>query len=654
MTHKKIQLSLQKILTDNTPMTLKQLYSKKNMGKIAYKICYNNKIRTLKALLRHGDKHHTFENLHGCDERINNEILRVYLQHSIHKLKNNETPPLTRIISNLNCMQRDIIALFIDNHYWRMPKRAQNAILKYLDNDLSVENINEKILSNDSFSSREVRSVGILMAKEVDTFTSKLRHLITEVSQIYYTKDLNAFKIKMHFERIYPSHTFPDVVFSSQSIFRMADYLINNELLFQGHNNAVLKNGINIYLEPHWFTPENFSKEIGLSKERVRQILRGNLNMLDDKLQVIKYLDDPFLKVLGIDDQQDFIHIDNSLFLAINKEDDLYFTRQFCTYLIYLYLSDHYDLIGEMSDVLIRKDAGSRTRHYWKNFYLLSKSISHNIDHLTLVDDISRRRSKRNTRTYSLPIKKLIAKHSKYAPRKIPQTVCQFTEILLKNELKVPIDEDKNVIIERNTLVLLYEYSRKALEALGKPAHFEEICEKANELFPDNHFNPKQVQTSMKRELGFTPISRSGYFGLKEWENIDDGFKGGTIREIIQEYLNENNRPIHIHELYPYIKKFRPNTYSRSIYDNLKLDASGKFIIFKHKFIGLSKKTNKYNVEKYRAIPQNIFAIVNNLMKKGYTKNNIRKFMKEKYGFTKKETDCLFQETPRYNKRRKK
>ena len=41
----------------------------------------------------------------------------------------------------------------------------------------------------------------------------------------------------------------------------------------------------------------------------------------------------------------------------------------------------------------------------------------------------------------------------------------------------------------------------------------------------------------MKREHGFVPISRTSVYGLSIWKDEFENFHGGTIREIIREYL---------------------------------------------------------------------------------------------------------------------
>ena len=97
----------------------------------------------------------------------------------------------------------------------------------------------------------------------------------------------------------------------------------------------------------------------------------------------------------------------------------------------------------------------------------------------------------------------------------------------------------------------------------------------------------------MKRQNGFVPIGRRSIFGLKEWENQLENFKGGTIRSIVSEYLESEIDPKHISAIAEYVLNYRPNTYERSILDNLKADETKTFIFFKNSTIGL--KSKKYD-----------------------------------------------------------
>jgi hypothetical protein len=129
------------------------------------------------------------------------------------------------------------------------------------------------------------------------------------------------------------------------------------------------------------------------------------------------------------------------------------------------------------------------------------------------------------------------------------------------------------------------------LKLLGKPSKVNEITRKIEEMFPDYETNDAKVRASLKRQNGFVPIGRRSIFGLKEWEKELENFKGGTIRQIVAEYLNNNSSPQNYSDITSYVLQFRPKTNEYSIIQNIKLDESKTFIFFKNSFVGLLSKT---------------------------------------------------------------
>ena len=168
--------------------------------------------------------------------------------------------------------------------------------------------------------------------------------------------------------------------------------------------------------------------------------------------------------------------------------------------------------------------------------------------------------------------------------------VSEVAENILNNEFRIYLDTDENIRFTRKSIKQAYEYAYEALKSLGKPSKVNEITRKVEGLYPDYETNDKKVRDSMKRQYGFVPIGRSSIFGLKEWEDELENFKGGTIRQIVTQYLDNNSLPKHYSEITSYVLQFRPKTNEYSIIQNIKLDESKIFVFFKNSFVGLSNK----------------------------------------------------------------
>ena len=160
---------------------------------------------------------------------------------------------------------------------------------------------------------------------------------------------------------------------------------------------------------------------------------------------------------------------------------------------------------------------------------------------------------------------------------------------VLKGEFSLRVEEGM-LIIPRNTYKQIHEYAYEALDILGKPSSVNEITEKVKELYPNTHITHTGVRSALRRAYGFIPMGRSSYFGLKKWEKSIKNFKGGTIRDIVREYLQDKSLPISLKEIIQYLAPYRPNAHSKSVLTNLKADASDIFVFFQRSYVGLKGK----------------------------------------------------------------
>ena len=252
--------------------------------------------------------------------------------------------------------------------------------------------------------------------------------------------------------------------------------------------------------------------------------------------------------------------------------------------------------MGEIEDVLQTKYFNSRVRHNLYNFYLVNKKISCSFKFIYFANDLDKRSSDRIEESYSFNFNSYLLSFSTSSNLNGINNISEVAEKILNNEFGIYIDTDDNIRFTRNSQKQAYEYAYEALKLLGKPSTVNEITAKVEELHPDYETNDAKVRASMKRDNGFVPIGRRSIFGLKEWENELENFKGGTIKDIIFEYLQDKTDPIHILELLNEVHKYRDKTNAKNIITNLKLDPQKQFIIFNQSFIGLCGKTYNSNL----------------------------------------------------------
>jgi hypothetical protein len=170
-------------------------------------------------------------------------------------------------------------------------------------------------------------------------------------------------------------------------------------------------------------------------------------------------------------------------------------------------------------------------------------------------------------------------------------TITSICETLLFSEFELTVDLEENIIFKRNTFKQVYEYAYEALEELGEPSKVNVICDKVRELYPDYKTDEDSIRASMQRKTGFVPFGRTSVYGLKVWEEEKD-IRGGTIRDIAEEFLMKYSEPKHIDDITDFVNIYR-NTNAKNIYANLKMEENNRFEFYAGLKIGL--KDNNYN-----------------------------------------------------------
>src|SRR5438045_7022694 len=111
-----------------------------------------------------------------------------------------------------------------------------------------------------------------------------------------------------------------------------------------------------------------------------------------------------------------------------------------------------------------------------------------------------------------------------------------------------------------------------------------------NKKSPELEVNEASVRSGLQREKElFIFIGRSSTYGLRKWQEERENLKGGTIRDIVEEYLKMEDEPKHISEITKFVQKYR-NTNEYSVKTNLDLEGSIRFQSFPGEFIGLKSK----------------------------------------------------------------
>jgi hypothetical protein len=145
----------------------------------------------------------------------------------------------------------------------------------------------------------------------------------------------------------------------------------------------------------------------------------------------------------------------------------------------------------------------------------------------------------------------------------------EFKELINK------IDKESFKRLQRNL-----QYS-EIIKTFGSPMSHTEVYNVYNQILPGvlkTYDSVKSVLFSARLHYDgdrlFYYDHRVKKFGLSEWGKFENKYYYWSRREIVYDFLNNENEPIHIIEIYEYVNKFKQTASQNSLIENLKLQGS--------------------------------------------------------------------------------
>ncbi|HDZ9487128.1 TPA: hypothetical protein RUZ72_001254, partial [Vibrio cholerae] len=122
-------------------------------------------------------------------------------------------------------------------------------------------------------------------------------------------------------------------------------------------------------------------------------------------------------------------------------------------------------------------------------------------------------------------------------------------------------DDDK-VFVKFSRLRSASDKAYRVLESKSKPMHFSKITQEINFL---EGSKGAIKETNLKNQLvadnRFSPIGRSGEWGLSEWDNLNNI----TIIQAIEKVLHESGEPLLFSEIKKRVSELRPDASEKSL-----------------------------------------------------------------------------------------
>ncbi len=580
-------------------MSLEEIYNKNDLSIRTYNICKYNDLLDIAAIVIHFEKYNTFINLRNCGRKSNSELKELCENYKKTLIINevsfidDEKALYKNIIDNLSISKRLLINNFIQINTLNLSNRSNNAISIYLEYNFKAKNFYEKILDNQTFKIESLQNIGDLSLKELSTYIETIKKFIISVFENEDIDEISKINIEYLLQTTFAITNIPSDVLSSNSIFKICEYLIYSHSFFDKKINEVINKTIKISQSQPDLTFDNIAKELDFSRERIRQIRSISFDKLFNKLTFLKNIEEDLYRKYNIEKEEDFILITTEISDTVNRINQTNFTKQFITFILSAYLSSNFDILGNLEDTLFVKHITARSRHNWQNIYLIKKEIKNIYDFNKLIEDIDLRLQEKIEETYRFNFKSYLSNFLIEPDYSILEKISGFCEKLINEELNLIVDIDDNIIFKRNTIKQLPEYIEDILDSVGEPSSVESIYEILESKYPGLTKSAEALRGSCHRSDKLIYFGRSSTYGLKKWETERNDIKGGTIKDIIFEYLNQREHPIHISELLDEIHRYRDITNTKSILTNLKLDVQKQFVFYNQNFVGL--KIKKYN-----------------------------------------------------------
>lgn len=378
--------------------------------------------------------------------------------------------------------------------------------------------------------------------------------------------------------------------------FAIVDLLIRDGL--SKKELKILKYRKNYWNEER-ITLKNLGDKLGVTRERVRQIEAK----ADKKLWLIINRLSSDCTFINIVELYDFYGNIISDVAVINKKDKMHFSDNFLYKILAIFLKNDYQLLINNKD---------------KCKYLIKKSFANEFNFMGFIDEIKNLIQKANI-DYKLDFKGVLYRHTKTEYNDINtveiESIC---EDLLNLEFDIVLDIDNQIPIKGKKKKSIDKIVEEILNVANQPMHLDDIYSKIKNNNSKFDGSKKYIGSSFVGNNKFIFFDRNSTYGLKSWEGeltqnssliniikpnktnnnrsgvkvwLENGkiiVKGGTVIDIVIEYLKQFKELRHIDDVFTEVEKWR-ETNKLKLISNLKANNRGNFI-FKNGFVGLANE----------------------------------------------------------------
>ena len=569
-------------------------------------ICKDAGLTSLNRILDFYAKKGSFMSIRNCGAKTDKELIEICKKY------------LSSIPADIVLKEQKESFLDTINSLTPFQKATLNRHFEYLVSNLNVRSYNglasiqetlnpkdvfEKIFS-ERFDFKNIRNIGDKSVEELEKLKLELIRFVNVLQTIQkdqLSKEYTKLIVKTTFANLPENfeEQFESVFDESGKIklFALLNFLINSGQLYSELQQKAFE--ITYTNNNEYRTLDSVAKELNISRERVRQVKSKLEEDIQSNFLFVSNLIADDLVNYNINASDIFLTIDNSFSNKINDTEGVNFSITFYSIILGILLKKTHSILGD-NEIIYGKIKTANQKKY-KNCYLINSMLFDCFDFENFVSDIYLKVNEKITESYSLQFQGYLYDFLKEEGKAFFKEVYSVCEAIIFSEFELLVDSTGYIYFERTTKKQVHEYCYEVLEEASEPMTIDQIANSVSDKFPDFNTTIDSLRGSLNREKElFIYFGRTSTYGLRKWESEKENLKGGTIRDIVEEYLLKEDSPKHISEIVEYVIQFRPDTNEKSVLSNIKVDESKRFHFFKKAFVGLVSK--KYNENKFKEI----------------------------------------------------
>lgn len=499
---------------------------------------------------------------------------------------------LAKIINDFNPFKKAALNRHIEYLISNLKIRARNGITQFFGETFTAKEIIDTIYSY-TFDFQDIKNIGSKTVSELNDFKADISSFIETLRFIeddHLSKEYAKLIVKTTFSNlpINFNEQFENVFDNTGKIklFKLIHFLIENGHVLKQKEKQLF---YFLYTETCAKSLEQIAKELDLGKERIRQLRIIFEDEVQDYFRFILSFNSEDLVTYNISADTNFKIIDKDFMQKINAAEDVNFNVLFYSIIFGLFLENSHSVLGDDENISGKGNYSNTIRY--KNCYLIEKTLFNAFNFETFTNDVNANLSDRIIQAYALHFEGYLLQFIASDGKQYLSSIKEICESILFNEFDLVVNNDGYIVFERNVKKTFPEYTFEILEELGEMTKVEDIVKAINKKYPELEINEQSIRSTLQREKDlYIYIGRTSTYGLKKWEIENKALKGGTIRDIAEEYLEKYDKPQHIYDIVNYVKQYR-NTSGTSIFRNIQAEDKNRFVFFEGGYIGLKSKS---------------------------------------------------------------